>query len=74
MFSHVIKVYRSCGLKPAIKTILHDMKAGTLKRKQRLFYQCSSFSAKQRENTVVLGLSNSKDRQCQAAYGYDVRA
>ncbi len=55
MFSHVIKVYRNCGLKPAIKAFLHDMKAGTLKRKQRIFYQCSSFSAKQRENTVVLG-------------------
>lgn len=55
MFSHVVKVYKNCGLKPAIKAALHDVRAGKIRRGQRLYYMRSLFSEEQRENTVLSG-------------------
>lgn len=55
MISHAIKVYKNCGLKPAVKTVLNDMVTASSARKQRLFYSRSLFSESERENTSIYG-------------------
>lgn len=55
MIGHVMKIYKNSGLKPAVKTALHDLGAGASRRMQALFYARSLFSEEQRETTELSG-------------------
>ncbi len=55
MINHVLKVYKNSGLKPAVKTALHDMREGSAKKAQKSFYMRSLFSQEEKESTHAYG-------------------
>lgn len=55
MISHVLEVYKNCGLKPAIKAALNDMKSEKIRREHRLYYMRSLFSEDEKEKSFLSG-------------------
>lgn len=55
MINHVLKVYKNSGLKPAVKTALHDMREGSAKKAQKSFYMRSLFTQEEKESTHAYG-------------------